>query len=317
MSAALDLRLDALLAELTPPPVPAGLAARIMAAAETAVQEPRAGRARRATDGRDRRGKWRRGLVIGAGALGLAFSGAVAATLAGVPLPAKVEAVMAKLPLIGHEEPEPAVAAPRPRPARVIEAPVAAPNEMTAKPRAADPVQVRQLRRLAAMRRVVEARRAAGLPTPRADRMERRIERRMERRALWWRQATPEQRERILELRRQRQEARRARVAARRGALDPSAGGPPQRGLLTDQGPARTRRMEIGPVYGPIDPRAARAPASTDDQVQRLQEPRAQRFERLRQQRLDRQRLPAIRPAPDTRPEAGPVRREGVRRPSR
>ncbi|HST36636.1 MAG TPA: hypothetical protein VLK25_08415 [Allosphingosinicella sp.] len=308
MSAALDLRLDALLAELVPPPAPAGLAARIAAAVEELAQEPNLGRARRATVGRDRRGKWRRGLVIGAGAIGLAFSGAVAATLAGVPLPAKVEAVMAKLPLIGHEKSEPAPAPPRPRPVQRAEAPPA----LAPKPLEADPAQLRearQLQRLATIRHAVAERRAAGLPTPRADRMERRIERRM----AWWRQATPEQRQRFLELRRQRQEMRRARIEARRAGLPP-----PEVVRPYSQEPLPTRRIETGPVYGPADPRTGRRPISPDDQAQRLQEPRMQRLERSRQQRLERQQqVPGTRPVPARIARPAPVRREGLRRPVR
>ena len=60
---------------------------------------------------------------------------------------------------------------------------------------------------------MVDARRAMGLPTPHADR----IERRLERRAEFWRQATPEQRAFWLERRQARQAARRAMLATPEG----------------------------------------------------------------------------------------------------
>ena len=80
-----DPRLEALLAEAAPPPLPAGLADRVVAAATALPQEQKAARARRAS-GRDRRGAWlRRPLLGGAIALGLAFSGAVAAAIRALP----------------------------------------------------------------------------------------------------------------------------------------------------------------------------------------------------------------------------------------
>src|SRR5882757_4451625 len=120
-----DLRLESLLSQVPAPPVPAGLAERVAAAATA-----RPAQARRAA-GRDRRGAWlRRPLIGGAIALGLAFSGAVAATLAGVPLPAKVAAVIAQIPFVGHKAAEPerapirhAAARPAPRPAPVAPPP--------------------------------------------------------------------------------------------------------------------------------------------------------------------------------------------------
>ena len=83
-----DHALDALLAEFVAPPVPTGLAARVAAAALALPQEPRLAYTRRATAAprRDRRGKWRRPLLIGGVAFGLLVSGAVAATLAGLRL---------------------------------------------------------------------------------------------------------------------------------------------------------------------------------------------------------------------------------------
>jgi hypothetical protein len=104
-----DHALDALLAEYVAPPVPAGLAGRVAAAALALPQEPLLAHARRAgaMTRHDRRGKWlRRPFLLGGVALGLAVSGAVAATLAGlrVDWPA-VEAVLADLPFLGREAP--------------------------------------------------------------------------------------------------------------------------------------------------------------------------------------------------------------------
>ena len=196
-----DPRLEALLAEAVPPPLPAGLADRVVAAATALPQEQRAARARR-TSGRDRRGAWlRRPLLGGAIALGLAFSGAVAATLAGVPLPAKVEAVMAQIPFVGRKTPEPehaavrhAAARPAPRPA-----PAAPPPPATA---AAEPPPVNLLPRPAELRRmmlanqIVARRQALGLPTPPVAQVERMIQRRQMLRR--WQRATPEQRQAFL-----------------------------------------------------------------------------------------------------------------------
>ena len=87
--------LTALLAEYRPPPVPDGLAARLADRASTFPQQapPSVDRERR-----DRRGRWlRRPLLAGAAALSLAVSGALAATLAGAPLPERVETMVAEL----------------------------------------------------------------------------------------------------------------------------------------------------------------------------------------------------------------------------
>ena len=135
-----DHALDALLAEYAPPPPPAGLAGRVVAAALALSQEPRLAVARRvgAAPRRDRRGAWlRRPTLIAGVVLGLVVSGAVAATLAGIKLPL-VEAVLARLPFVGREAPPPA-APPRPQPAQrapaVVEAAPAA-DEPVATPRA-------------------------------------------------------------------------------------------------------------------------------------------------------------------------------------
>jgi hypothetical protein len=118
-----DHALDALLAEYAPPPPSVGLAVRVIAAALALPQEPR-----RAAAGprHDRRRAWlRRPMVIGGIALGLAVSGAVAATLAGLP---GVEAVWAKV--IGREPaPEPALPRALPEIAPPVPAPAPAQDE--------------------------------------------------------------------------------------------------------------------------------------------------------------------------------------------
>lgn len=187
--------IDALLGLYTPPSIPAGLAARVTAAAAAL---PQGGSIIAGRGGRDRgRGWLRRPLIVGGATLGLAFSGAVAATYAGVPLPPKVQAVIAQLPLVSVKPqttsaPPPAV----PTRATISRRAGPAPAEPTvAQPRAAErpfrafwqslsPYERRRLRqapparRLLVAEQIVENRRAAGLPTPNADRIERAIERR-------------------------------------------------------------------------------------------------------------------------------------------
>lgn len=175
-----DRALDALIAELRPPPVPLGLADRVAAAA---LALPQGAPVPPAAPRHIRRGL-HRPLLIGAAALGLAFASAVAASLAGLDLPRPVAAVIEKLPLVGKAEPEaPPPARPTPRPAAQRAAPpppVAAP--VAPPPVEAPPVlpphQERVVRRIEQAREIVAERRAAGLPTPRADRFERMLERR-------------------------------------------------------------------------------------------------------------------------------------------
>jgi hypothetical protein len=192
-----DSRLEALLAEAKPPPVPAGLADRVAAAATRLPQE--AGLTAQRAAGRDRRGAWlRRPLIGGAIALGLAFSGAVAATLAGVPLPAKVAAVIAQIPFVGHKSPEPehapvrhAAAWPALRPAPAAPAAETASVDPAPRPFAAQP-RPAALRRMMMAQRIVARRAAMGLPSPPVERVERMIHRRQMMRR--WQMATPEQR---------------------------------------------------------------------------------------------------------------------------
>ena len=211
-----DPRLEALLRDLPPPPVPAGLAARVLAAAAAvAAGDPRPAARRDAAARRDRRGRWlRRPLLAGTAALGLIVTSAVAATLAGVPIPQKIAAVF----FPEEKAPEPKqVAPPRraPRPAGGSTAPLpvqtaagAPAADLPAWSSGPDPGAGWSM-----TERMIAARRAMGLPTPGADRLERQLRRRAE----MWRAATPEQRAAWAERQRLRQEARQAVLATPEG----------------------------------------------------------------------------------------------------
>jgi hypothetical protein len=213
MSGATDPHLDALLRDLPPvPPVPAGLAKRVLAAAAATPQEARPAYARRAA-GRDRRGKWlRRPFFVGTAALGLVFTSAVAATLAGVPIPQKIAAVF--FPEEKAPEPKQVVAPHRvSRPVPAAAAPVQAAG---AGPVADAPVWAQRpnpWRRLFMAERIIAARRAMGLPTPGADRLQRQLRQRAER----WQAATPEQRAAWLQRQQLRQDVRRAMLSTPEG----------------------------------------------------------------------------------------------------
>jgi hypothetical protein len=215
MSGATDPRLDALLRDLPdPPPVPSGLAARVLAAVAATPQEARPAYARRNAQ-RDRRGKWlRRPFFVGAAALGLVFTSAVAATLAGVPIPQKIAAVF--FPEEKAPEPKQVVAshrAPRPAPAAapVRTAEVAPVTEAPVWAQRPNP-----WRRLFMAERIIAARRAMGLPTPGADRLQRQLRRRAER----WQAATPEQRAAWLQRQQLRQDVRRAMLSTPEGRAE-------------------------------------------------------------------------------------------------
>ena len=205
-----DPRLDALLRDLPPPPVPAGLAARVLEAAAATPQGQSPPRTGRAAVRRDRRGRWlRRPILAGAVGLGLVVTSAVAATLAGVPIPQKIAAVFSS----AEKAPEPKQAeAPRhvPRPAQAAPARTA---QASAEPEGTRVLQPGPWRRLLMVQRIVVARRAMGLPTPGADRLERRLRRR----AALWDAATPEQRAEWLERQQARRDARRAALATPEG----------------------------------------------------------------------------------------------------
>jgi hypothetical protein len=208
-----DPRLDALLRDLPPPPVPSGLAARVLAAAAAAPQEARPAYARRNAQ-RDRRGKWlRRPVFVGTAALGLVFTSAVAATLAGVPIPQKIAAVF--FPEEKAPEPKQAVAPPRraPRPAPAAAAPAGTGAITPGQDAWLSSQGPNPWRRLFMAERIIAARRAMGLPTPGADRLERQLHRRAER----WQTATPEQRAAWIQRQQLRQDVRRAMLSTPEG----------------------------------------------------------------------------------------------------
>jgi hypothetical protein len=217
MTGAADQRLDALLHNLpAAPPMPADLKARVLAAAAATPQETRPAYARRNAQ-RDRRGKWlRRPLFIGTAALGLVFTSAVAATLAGVPIPQKIAAVF--FPEEKAPEPKQVVAPPHrtPRPAPSAAAPV---ETAAAAPAADAPVWAQRpnpWRRLFLAERMIEARRAMGLPTPGADR----IQRQLRRRAEMWQSATPEQRAAWIQRQQLQQDVRLAMLSTPEGRAE-------------------------------------------------------------------------------------------------
>lgn len=268
-----DAALDALLADYAPPSMSGGFAARVAAAAVALPQETPTPASR---PWRDRRGAWlRRPFLIGGAALGLAFSGAVAATYAGVELPPKIQSVLAELPFVQVKaEPDPPKAPSRPRasPARpdapAAMAPVAAQRPerpLRAFWRELSPYERRRLRnapparRLNVARQIVETRRSAGLPTPGAEQIERAAERRRE----------------IRQVRRaERRAMRRERIkASARRSIDPPIGG---REAMEGLAPGFDR------VADPLDARQERREAV---RVERLERRRAAREERLRRLR--------------------------------
>lgn len=253
-----DPRLDALLRDLPPPPVPAGLAARVLAAAADTPQEARPLRARRAAR-RDRRGRWlRRPLLAGTAALGLLVTSAVAATLAGVPIPQKIASVF----FPESKAPAPREAEPPRRAARAASAERAPAETAEAASVAEGREWYRQpgpWRRLMMVQRIVAARRALGLPTPGADRLEQQLRRRAER----WRDATPEQRAQWLERQRLRREERRALMATPEGRAE-----------LAER---RARQGWRGPLPGAARPGMALPPEERARRQAMIREWRAQR----------------------------------------
>ncbi len=219
MTGATDNRLDALLRDLPPPPpVPADLAARVLAAAAATPQETRPAHARRAAR-RDRRGKWlRRPILAGTAALGLVFTSAVAATLAGVPIPQKIAAVF----FSEAKAPEPKQAAAPRRALRPAPAVAARVESAAAAPAAEAPVwtpRPNMWRRLFMAERIIAARRAMGLPTPGADRIEWQLRLRAER----WQAATPEQRAAWIQRQQLRRDVRLAMLATPEGRAELAA----------------------------------------------------------------------------------------------
>lgn len=217
MTGGADQRLDAMLRDLPPvPPMPADLNARVLAAAAATPQEARPAYARRNAQ-RDRRGKWlRRPLFVGTAALGLVFTSAVAATLAGVPIPQKIAAIFSS----EEKTPEPKqVAAPPRRAQRPARAAAVAVATAEAGPVADAPLWAQRpnlWRRMFLAERMIEARRAMGLPTPGADRVQRQLRRRAE----MWEAATPEQRAAWIQRQQLRQDIRGAMLSTPEGRAE-------------------------------------------------------------------------------------------------
>jgi len=173
--------LNRLLDSYAPPPLPAGLAARASAAAIAAPQDRRGPFARWSRGAR--RGGWRRGAMIGSAALGLAFTSAVAAEVASggrIEIPVVHEVVQA-IPVFKSE---PAKPKPVQLAARTVKA-APKPPEAPAAVESAPPATRRDrlIEQFAQAKQQVAERRAAGLPTPTADRIERKAKRIVERRA--------------------------------------------------------------------------------------------------------------------------------------
>jgi hypothetical protein len=274
--------LDKLLQGYTPPAAPAGLAQH--AVAEAVKQPQETGRAipRR----RDPRGGWKRPLWIGAASFGLAFTSAVAATVVSggrIEIPV-VQQVVEAIPVLEEarrkNEPERQLAEARPAEPvakQVVEAP--APGEP-----GSGKAQV--MRKLAVAKQQVEARRAAGLPTPRADRIEAQAKGIVERRqAAGLPTPTVEDVEAGLALR----ELRRMRMMQRTGRIDPA--------MLTDQ-----QLMRIANRL-PLEKRERFLALPPDMQRQLV----ARQIDQLRARRAMRQGQ-ASQPAPETAPvEQAPV----------
>jgi hypothetical protein len=177
-------QLDQMLGGYAPPPVPEGLAARVAAAA---IQEPQDRGTMLPWRRGSVRGGWRRGTLIGSAALGLAFTSAVAAEVASggrIEIPVvhqMVEAVPILKATTHRAKPEQLASlerrhvAPQPHAER---APAAAEPDH---PVAGTPRE-RFIAKFTEAKKEVAERRAAGLPTPNADRIERKAKRMVERR---------------------------------------------------------------------------------------------------------------------------------------
>jgi len=222
--------LDKLLQGYAPPPVSAGLAQRAAAAAISHPQEPG-----RAVPGRrDRRGGWKRPMWIGAASFGLAFTSAVAATVVSggrIEIPV-VKQVVEAIPALNEakqsNEPPRLAEVEKPKRVELPSQPMAEVGTTAHQPGQPGYGKQQVIRKLAAAKQVVEQRRAAGLPTPRADRIERRAQAVVERReAAGLPVPSVEEVEAGLALR----EMRRMWLMRRAGRIDPA--------MLTDQQLAR------------------------------------------------------------------------------
>jgi hypothetical protein len=142
-------------------------------------------------------------------------SSAVAATLAGVPIPQKIASVLFPEEKVAAPK---QVVAPRRSPRPVPATPAAPAPVQTADATAAEDLPAWQMaptpwRRLFMAERRIATRRAMGLPTPGADRLERQLRRRAER----WQAATPEQRAAWTVRQQFRQDVRRAMLSTPEG----------------------------------------------------------------------------------------------------
>jgi hypothetical protein len=222
--------LDKLLQGCGPPAVPVGLAQRAVAEAVKQAQETAPAPQRRG----NRRGGWKRPLWIGATGFGIAFTSAVAATVVSggrIEIPV-VQQVVEAIPVLDkatrRNEPLPQVAeAKPPKPEAAVDEPAQA---VAVAPQPGEPGyrKARVMQKLAEAKVQVEARRAAGLPTPRADRIEHQAKAIVERReAAGLPTPSVEEVEAGLALR----ELRQMWLMRRAGRIDPS--------MLTDQQLAR------------------------------------------------------------------------------
>lgn len=212
--------LSQLLDSYVPPPVPQGLAAQ---AAAAAIQHPQEkGGTRLPWRRGDRRGGWKRPLWIGSAAIGLAFTSAVAAEVVSggaieIPVAHEVVAAIPVLNAAAHpkkpvEHRLAAVRTPKPQPG-------ARPAEPSGAPPAMSPRHEQAMQRFQQIKQAVAERRAAGLPTPRADRLERQAKTIVERRQA---KGLPTPSLDEVELRLALREARAGRIL-RQIARDPSA----------------------------------------------------------------------------------------------
>ena len=178
-------QLDQMLGGYTPPPVPDGLAVRVAAAA---IQEPQDRGTMLPWRRGSVRGGWRRGTLIGSAALGLAFTSAVAAEVASggrIEIPV-VHQMVEAVPIL-----KASVHKQKPVEVALIERRHVSPSRQAAEPlpAAAEPDQPvagtpreRFIAKFTEAKKEVAERRAAGLPTPNADRIERKAKRMVERR---------------------------------------------------------------------------------------------------------------------------------------
>jgi hypothetical protein len=170
--------LNPLLDLYAPPEVPDGLAQRVAAAAATAQQE----RSRAVPWPRGTVRGWRRGTLIASAAVGLIFTSAVAAEVVSggrieIPVVHQVVAAIPVLSASSHRAESPLQLASRTmKPAQKPEAVSDPQSQPRATPRE------RAVERFDRMKQKAAERRAAGLPTPNADRIERKAIRIVERR---------------------------------------------------------------------------------------------------------------------------------------